>query len=160
MIRPAQESDASQICAIYNRYVLSSSATFETEPVTEAEMKTRIVSTTENYPWCVFEEKNSIAGYAYATAWRARAAYFNSVESTVYLHSDRVGKGIGSLLYLRLFEELKKRNTHVVIGGIALPNDTSVSLHEKLGFRKVAHFKEVGFKFGKWVDVGYWQKLL
>jgi len=160
MIRPATAEDAPAICNIYNIYVAGSSATFETEEISVTEMQQRIKQTTKKYPWLVFEDENGILGYAYASAWRVRAAYFNSVESTVYLHPDFAGKGIGKKLYIGLFELLKKKNIHVIIGGIALPNNASVALHEKLGFTKVAHFKEVGLKFDRWVDVGYWQKML
>ena len=160
MVRHVAISDAASICSIYNNYVLGSTATFETESVSESDMGNRIRTTTEKYPWLVFENEGEVVGYAYATAWRQRAAYFNSVESTVYLREGFTGKGIGKQLYSELFHLLKRKNIHVVIGGIALPNDTSIFLHEKLGFKKVAHFKEVGLKFGKWVDVGYWQKLL
>ncbi len=160
MIRPATAQDAASICDIYNLYVSGSTATFETDPVSVSEMRQRIIKTTEKYPWLIFEHENKVAGYAYASAWRVRAAYFNSVESTVYLRPDEVGKGIGKKLYLRLFELLREKNIHVIIGGIALPNVASIALHEKLGFTKVAHFKEVGLKFDRWVDVGYWQKML
>jgi L-amino acid N-acyltransferase YncA len=160
MIRLATTADAESISSIYNLYVRESVATFETEEVTPTEMQIRISNTIKKYPWLVFEEDKKIIGFAYASSWRVRAAYFNSVESTVYLHPDKTGKGTGKKLYTCLFELLKEKNIHVVIGGIALPNDASVALHEKLGFTKVAHFKEVGLKFGRWVDVAYWQKML
>jgi L-amino acid N-acyltransferase YncA len=160
MIRSATHADAEAICAIYNHYIAQTTATFETEPVTTAEMQQRISNTTTKYPWLVFEQDRRIIGFAYATAWRVRAAYRNSVESTVYLHHSHQGKGIGTIIYKELLSLLGKKDVHAVIGGIALPNAGSVALHEKLGFVPVAHFKEVGFKFEKWVDVGYWQKLL
>jgi len=98
-----------------------------------------------------------VAGYAYATKWRVRPAYRHSVESSIYLDQSCAGRGLGQLLYAALLDELRRRELHLVIGGIAQPNEASVRLHEKLGFRKVAMFSEVGMKFGRWVDVGYWE---
>ena len=101
-----------------------------------------------------------VVGYAYAGRWHDRSAYRYSVETTIYLDADHLGKSIGSGLYAALLQQLKERGMHVAIGGIALPNPGSVALHEKLGFRKVAHYGEVGFKFNRWIDVGYWQHAL
>lgn len=103
---------------------------------------------------------SQLLGYCYASKWKGRCAYRYSVESTVYLSPDATGKGIGSKLYGTLLAELRQRQFHTVIGGIALPNPASVALHEKLGFEKVAQFRQVGNKFGRWIDVGYWQLLL
>ncbi|HEV7431928.1 MAG TPA: GNAT family N-acetyltransferase, partial [Steroidobacteraceae bacterium] len=93
----------------------------------------------------------------YASRWKGRCAYRYSVESTVYLEPLAVGQGLGTALYSALFARLQELGCHVVIGGIALPNAASVALHEKFGMRQVAHFAQVGNKFGRWVDVGYWQ---
>lgn len=111
-------------------------------------------------PWLVAEEGGEAAGYAYATPWRARTGYRFSVEITVYLAPGQAGRGIGSRLYGELFPMLQARRIHAVMGGIALPNEASVALHEKFGMRKVAHFEAVGFKFDRWIDVGYWQRTL
>jgi phosphinothricin acetyltransferase len=92
--------------------------------------------------------------------WKERSAYRFSVESTVYIAEGRIRRGIGAALYRELLPELRRRGAHYVIGGIALPNDASVALHEKLGFTKIGQFVEVGFKHGRWVDVGYWALLL
>jgi phosphinothricin acetyltransferase len=108
-------------------------------------------------PWVVAEVNDRVVGYAYASKWKGRCAYRFSVESSVYVATDHTGQGIGSKLYDALLDRLRAGKTHVVIGGIALPNEGSVALHERLGFRKVAHFNEVGFKFERWIDVGYWQ---
>jgi phosphinothricin acetyltransferase len=108
-------------------------------------------------PWLILEAEGRIRGYAYATRWRVRPAYRHSVESSVYLEQGAVGQGWGKQLYLALIELLREQELHLVIGGIALPNERSIALHEKLGFAKVAHFSEVGFKFGQWRDVGYWE---
>ena len=108
-------------------------------------------------PWLVAEENGVIVGYAYASKWKARAAYRHTLESTVYLDAAQVSKGIGTKLYDAPFALLREKSVHVVMGVIALPSDASVILHEKFGMQKAAHFSEVGFKFGRWVDVGYWQ---
>jgi phosphinothricin acetyltransferase len=108
-------------------------------------------------PWLVAAEGDTVFGYAYATKWRVRHAYRFSVESSVYLDKAHSGRGIGATLYRELLTQLRAGGSHLVIGGIALPNAASVALHEKMGFKKVAQFGEVGFKFGKWVDVGYWE---
>jgi phosphinothricin acetyltransferase len=99
-------------------------------------------------------------GYAYATKWRARPAYKHAVETTIYLAKKYAGQGFGKLLYAKLISELRLAGFHTAIGGIALPNEASVRLHESLGFKKVAHYHEVGKKFNEWVDVGFWQIML
>ena len=100
---------------------------------------------------------SALMGYAYATPWRVRSAYRFSVESSVYVSPDHPRKGVGTRLYRQLIDELRARGLHMVIGGIAQPNEASVALHEAMGFKKVAHFSEVGMKFGRWIDVGYWE---
>jgi phosphinothricin acetyltransferase len=160
MLRPCTATDAAQICAIYNDYVRDTVVTFEESPVTETEMGRRIADVTAQLPWLVWEESGEILGYAYATPWKVRAAYRHSVESSIYLAPRATGRGLGSQLYGALIAELRHRGLHCVIGGAALPNPASVALHEKLGFSKVAEFREVGFKFGRWIDVAYWELTL
>lgn len=160
MIRNANIEDAEQICEIYNYYVLHTIVTFEETPVSKEEMKSRIETTIQKHPWIVYEKDNQILGYAYANEWKSRCAYKFSVESTVYLNKKSHGLGIGSLLYKELIERIKLQNLHAIIGGISLPNDASIALHEKLGFEKIAQFREVGYKFNKWIDVGYWELIL
>ncbi len=160
-IRMATVEDAAAIAAIYNPYVADSCVTFETEPVQAAGMAARITEVLDaGLPWLLAEDAAGAAGFAYASKWKGRCAYRFSVESTVYLHWDHTGRGIGRALYGRLLEEIRARRMHAVIGGIALPNAASVALHERLGFRKVAHFEQVGYKQDRWVDVGYWQLLI
>lgn len=157
-IRPATPADAERICVIYNHYIATTTISFEEEPVAPADMAQRIVDVlAANLPWLVMCEGDKLIGYAYATKWRVRAAYRYAVESSVYLDAACAGKGAGTMLYEALLVELRRRDLHLVIGGIAQPNEASVRLHERLGFTKVAHFSEVGLKFGRWVDVGYWQ---
>lgn len=160
MIRSVLLSDAQSICDIYNEYVLNSTITFEEIPVPVNEMKSRIETATKEYPWLVYEINRKVVGYAYGRRWRERAAYRNSVETGMYISSTFVGKGIGSKLEKRLLSILKEKSFHAVISGIALPNPASVALCERFGFEKVAHFKEVGYKFDKWIDVGYWQLII
>lgn len=160
MIRLVTPADAADICTIYNHYVLSSTVTFEEEAVTAMEMATRIEDTMAVFPWLVWEEQKKVVGYAYATKWKVRSAYRYSAESTVYLRHDFVGRGIGRKLYEHLIRDLGQAGIHTMIGGIALPNAASQKLHEGLGFKKVAQFEQVGWKFGQWIDVGYWELIL
>jgi L-amino acid N-acyltransferase YncA len=159
-IRPCLASDAARICEIYNHYVRETVITFEDEPVSEREMSERIRDVTARWTWLVAEENGVVAGYAYASAWKTRSAYRFSVESTVYVAAEQLGHGIGTQLYRALIAALREQKVHYVTGGIALPNPASVALHERFGFRKNGHFSEVGFKFGRWVDVGYWELIL
>lgn len=157
-IRPANTGDSARICAIYNDFVSNTTITFEETPVTNAEMAERIANVhSDCLPWLVAVVDGILIGYAYASKWRARAAYRHSVESTVYLAPDAQGRRIGERLYRALLDDLRIRGLHTVIAGIAQPNARSVALHERLRFEKVAHFLEVGRKFDQWIDVGYWQ---
>lgn len=160
MIRHCTTDDAEQICRIYNHYVRETVITFEEAPVSEADMRQRITDVTARLPWLVWQQDDVVLGYAYATPWKLRAAYRHSVESTIYLAPDIKRQGIGTKLYEALIAELKQRNVHSVVGGAALPNPGSVALHEKLGFIKVAQFREIGRKQDRWVDVAYWQLTL
>lgn len=149
------------VAAIYNAYVINDIATFEELPVTIEEMSRRIDEVRgRSLPWLVAREVGKVVGYAYAGSWKARSAYRHTVESSVYVAADGRGRGIGTQLYSALIGKLRSRELHAVIGGVSLPNVQSVRLHESLGFQKIGEFKEVGFKFGRWIDVGYWQLLL
>ncbi|HEY0942071.1 MAG TPA: arsinothricin resistance N-acetyltransferase ArsN1 family B [Steroidobacter sp.] len=160
-IRPVTLDDAEQIAEIYNYYVLTSTITFEEEPVAPAEMTQRISEIQATpLPWLVATRDHRVTGFAYAHKWKARAAYRYSTEVTVYVRTGLGNSGTGSRLYARLFAALKAVGAHAVIGGVALPNEASLRLHQKFGFEKVAHFKEVGFKFNRWIDVTYWQLTL
>ncbi len=160
MIRNVTLKDAHQIAAIYNYYILNSIITFEETSIDAVEMSHRITSVITEFPWLVYEIDGQIIGYAYASKWKGRCAYKYSVESTVYLKNGAQAKGVGTQLYTELIKRLKHLKIHSVIGGIALPNQASIRLHEKLGFKKAAHFKEVGYKFEKWIDVTYWELLI
>jgi L-amino acid N-acyltransferase YncA len=160
MIRDVQMSDAPGLCEIYNYYVKNTIITFDETVVSEEEMKENITAIGSNFPWLVLEKNNKIIGYAFASHWKSRCAYKFSVESTIYLDIKVTGQGIGSQLYKELLSRLCRQRFHAVIGGIALPNEASIAFHVKHGFEKIAHFREVGYKFGKWIDVGYWQLIL
>lgn len=162
MIRSTVPEDAQSIVDIYNYYILNSHATFEITTIDSEEMAKRIKKVQEdfNLPWLVMEVENQIVGYAYATQWKARVAYSKTTETSIYLHKDEGGKGYGKPLYYELMNQLKALGYHAIIGGMSLPNPASQALHEKLGFKKIAEFKEVGFKFDRWIDVGYWELLL
>jgi L-amino acid N-acyltransferase YncA len=161
IIRSAQHADAADIARLYNPYILSTTISFEEEPVSPEEMLARMQGVqSAGLPWIVAQADHQVLGYAYASKWKARSAYRFAVESSVYIAQEARGGGIGTQLYEALLSELKASGMHIVIGGIALPNEASVQLHEKMGYEKVAHFKRVGFKFEQWVDVGYWQRHL
>jgi L-amino acid N-acyltransferase YncA len=160
MIRAAAAEDAGQICEIYNHYVLRTHVTFEEQPVEAETMAQRMKGSQPKLPWLVWAEGQEILGFAYAGKWKERSAYRHCAESTIYLRSDATGKGIGYRLYDALLTGLRAQQLHAVIGIIALPNAPSVALHERLGFVRAGHLREVGWKFDRWIDVGYWQALL
>lgn len=160
MIRTVDISDAKGITEIYNEYILSSKCTFETDPLSHEEIASRIKNVNQEYPWLVYTENDSVLGYTYASKWKERSAYHHTVEIGIYIHSGNLHKGIGTILIKELIEHLKDQSVHSVVCGIALPNPPSVVLFENFGFKKVAHFHEVGRKFDEWIDVGYWQLIL
>lgn len=161
MIRAATAGDADAIAHIYDHYVANSIITFEEDPVSAAEIRARLQKVASaGLPWLVHEEGGVVVGYAYAGRFHERSAYRFSVETTIYLDAHHIGRGLGTALYGTLLERLREQGLHAAIGGISLPNTGSVALHEKLGFRQVAHYREVGFKLDRWIDVGYWQLLL
>ena len=160
-IRSAKESDIASLARIYNHYVSTTCITFETDRVSAKDMADRVSETqNDSLPWLVAEVSGQVVGYACASKWKGRCAYRFSVESTAYLDPASTGKGIGSQLYIELIAAIRALSMHAVIGGIALPNEQSIALHERLGFKKVAHFEQVGYKQDRWVDVGYWQLLV
>ncbi|MEM8491625.1 MAG: N-acetyltransferase family protein [Pseudomonadota bacterium] len=158
MIRDATESDAGAITRIYNHYIQNTFITFEEEVLTDRDLIDRIRGVqASGFSWLVAVENGRVVGYAYSCRWKERAAYKHTAEVSVYLAHDVTSKGWGTQLYEALFATLRKNSVHVAIGGIALPNPASVAIHEKFGMQKVAHFKQVGRKFERWQDVGYWQ---
>lgn len=157
-IREATPDDAAAICAIYNPYIEYTTISFEEKPVAVSEMAERIANTqAQGLPWLVAEAGGDMLGYAYATRWRVRPAYRHAVESSIYMRQATVGQGVGKLLYRELIRRLAVLGLHTVIGGVAQPNPASDGLHRALGFKQVAQFEQVGRKFGRWLDVAYWQ---
>ena len=155
MIRDATTKDAKPILEIYSHYVLNTHSTFELVPPSLRSMEDKINQS--KYPWFVLEQNEKVVGYAYATQWKPREAYSKTVEVSIYLHTDAHGKGLGTTLYQKLLQTLQSQGYHSILAGISLPNDSSIGLHEKLGFQKVGQLREVGYKFDLWVDVGYWE---
>ncbi|MEE9444632.1 MAG: N-acetyltransferase family protein [Cocleimonas sp.] len=159
MIRPVSLQDAKGLCEIYNHYVENTAISFEEDTISTGEMEQRIQIQAVDYPWFVYELNGIVVAFAYASLWKTRSAYRFTLETTIYLSSSCQGKGIGSKLYKKLFDELVTSSVRSAMAVIALPNVASIALHEKMGFVKVAHFKEVGYKHKQWIDVGYWQKM-
>ena len=160
-IRNAAAGDAETIAGIYNHYIHNSTATFEEQPVTAGTLTARISEVeAAGLPWLVAKTGGGVAGYTYAGKWKGRCAYRYAVETTVYVDPQKHGQGIGTQLYAALLGRLRERGMHVAMGGIALPNAASIALHEHAGFEKIAHFREVGYKFDRWIDVGYWEIIL
>ncbi len=160
-IRAAKASDASGILEIYRPIVRETAISFETDPPSEAAMADRIERTLETYPWLVAEDpEGRLVGYAYATELRGRPAYRWSTEVSVYVREGLRRSGVGRRLYGRLFGILTELGYVNAFAGIALPNPGSVAFHERLGFEPIGVYRRVGFKLGRWHDVGWWQKAL
>ena len=162
MIRKVKPEDVQDIALIYNYYIEKSTITFETDPVSVEEMSERIAAISEKYPYFVYEDEESrkVAGYCYASSWKKKAAYNKTVESTIYIDKAFQSKGIGRALMNKLINELREKSFHAIIACITTPNPTSVKLHENLGFMQASNFREVGYKFGKWLNVGDWELIL
>lgn len=156
-LRLAQPADAKAILSIYAPYIENTSFTFETEVPSEQAFADRINTYLENYPWILCEINGQIAGYAYAARHRERVAYQWSVESSVYVHDDFQRTGVARALYQSLFELLAYQGFRNVYAVINLPNEKSVTFHEKLGFTYFATYEQVGYKLGKWKNVGWWR---
>ena len=152
-IRRAVPGDAGRLAEIYNEYVLRTTISFETEAVTEAEMRSRIEAISSAFPYFVYEYDGTVIGYCYAHPWKDRAAYAKTLETTVYLAPEACGQGIGEALMRRLIEECCVGGFHSLIACVTAENSTSVRFHERLGFHPVSRFAEVGLKFGRWLDV-------
>lgn len=152
-IRPVRAQDAGAIAEIYNEYIRNSTATFETEPLTAAEMRTRIAGIARAFPYFVYEEEGRVLGYCYAHPWRSRAAYCHTLETTIYLAPAQGGRGIGTRLMRTLLAACREAGCHVLIACITRENQSSRAFHQKMGFRRVSHFEEVGRKFNRWLDI-------
>jgi phosphinothricin acetyltransferase len=160
MIRPVQCDDAAAICGIYNYYVENTVITFDETPVGTEIMTDHIGEITAHFPWFVWEEGGEVLGYAYLHQWKERRAYRFSAEDSIYLKQGSQGRGMGKKLLARLLEEVKNTDIHAIVAGITIPNEKSIGIHEKFGFKKIAQFPEIGYKLGEWLDVGYWELIL
>jgi phosphinothricin acetyltransferase len=160
LIRLASERDAAQIQAIYSPIVSQTVTSFEMEPPTVDEMQRRISDTLAHFPWLVCEHQAQVLGYAYASKHRVRAAYQWSVDVSVYIHASARRMGIGRAMYTSLFQILRLQGFYNAYAGVALPNPGSVGLHEAMGFKPIGVYREVGYKFDAWHDVGWWHLLL
>jgi phosphinothricin acetyltransferase len=155
-IRAATRADAAAISEIYAPYVRETAISFELVPPDEAEMAARIAKVLPAYPWLVCEVDGRVVGYAYGSRFAERAAYGWSVTVGIYVARGTHRRGIGRALYAVLLAALRLQGYHAVFGGITLPNPSSVGLHEASGFKPVGVYREAGFKFGAWHDVGWW----
>jgi phosphinothricin acetyltransferase len=159
-LRAATPDDAAAIADIYAPFVTGSAVSFETEPPGAEAMRARIEAGGGLYPWLVGEEDGTLLGYAYAARFRERPAYRFTVETSVYLRADAAGRGLGRGLYEPLLAMLEGQGFSQAIAAITLPNAASVRLHERLGFERAGTYRQVGWKFETWHDVGLWQKPL
>lgn len=160
-IRAGKSDDLDQLVEIYNHYVSNSHVTFDTQPFAIAARIHWFAQFADSGPHriLVAEKDHSVLGYASSSSFKPRAAYNSSVETSVYMHPDAIGQRVGHTLYSALLELLiEEPSLHRAYGGVALPNAASVDLHERLGFKQVATFHEVGFKFDKYWDVSWFEK--
>ncbi len=164
LIRPAAEADYAALTEIYNHYVVNSSVTFDLEPFTLEARRPWFdaFATSERYKLfvAVGADDGAVRGYAASLRFRAKAAYDSTVETTIYLAPEWTGRGLGQKLYRTLFEALRGEDIHLVLGGITLPNPSSIALHEAFGFQRMGVFKEVGRKLGQYWDVAWYEKYL
>ena len=162
MVRPASEDDLEAINDIYNRYVLETHITFDDEPMTLGARREWFThySDTGRHRLFVATAGDQVIGYASSSRYRPKPGYLTSVETSVYLAPDEVGKGAGLELYTELFKSLEGEDVHRAYAGIALPNPASIALHEKLGFKRVALYTEQGRKFGRYWDVAWFERPL
>ena len=159
-VRIATETDAEAIAAIYAPYVRDTAISFDEDPPGPEEMRRRLASSRDVYPFLVFDDGEGVQGYAYASAHRSKLAYRWSVETTVYTVRHLYRRGIGRALYSRLIDLLVRQGFHAAFAGIVPPNEGSVGLHEAMGFVYLGTFPEIGFKHGQFHDLGWWRRTL
>ena len=159
-IRDARPEDAAALLEIYRPFVMDTSVSFELTPPTVEEFEARIATAQSQWAWLVAERDGQVAGYAYGSAFRTRAAYKWTVETSAYVHEAHRGHGIAGALYRRLFDVLIDKGYCNAYAGIALPNDASIAFHKSLGFTHVGTFHRAGWKFGRWHDVSWWEARL
>jgi phosphinothricin acetyltransferase len=160
-IRPAVAGDLAALVDLYNHYIVHTPITFDLQPMTVDERR----------PWfdahqpagrhrllVAVDETDRVLGYATTSRWRPKAAYDTTVESSIYCQPDATGRGIGTILYGALFEAIARENVHRIVAGATMPNDASVALHKRFGFREVGVFSSVGYKFGKYWNVAWFER--
>ena len=157
-LRPARADDADAVAAIYAPIVRDTPISFEIDAPSPEEMRRRIETTREVHPWLVCAEGEAVLGYAYASRHRERAAYRWSVDVSVYIDAAQRGRRAGAGLYHALLEILRLQGFQRIYAGITLPNPASVGLHESAGFTQLGVYRRVGFKFGAWHDLGWWER--
>ena len=162
LIRPAIEGDLGSLNDLYNHYVRETPITFDIEPITMDQRRTWFghYDVVGRHRLLVAVEDDRVLGYATSGPWHTRRAYETSVETSIYLDPDATGRGIGTALYARLFEELDGEDVHRAYGGMTIPNPASIALHERFGFERVAYFTEQGRKFARYWDVAMYEKPL
>jgi L-amino acid N-acyltransferase YncA len=160
IIRTFEARDVGAACRLTNHFIEHTAVHFGARPQTEAEFAELWRPASERHPWLAAELDGSFAGYAKAGTWRPRDAYALTAEVTVYVDPRFHRRGVGRALYAELFVRLREAGFHTAVGGITLPNEGSVRLHEAMGFRRVGTFREVGRKFERWHDTEWWQLML
>jgi L-amino acid N-acyltransferase YncA len=158
LVDVAGPDDAEALAAIYAPMVNETAISFETEPPSVEEFRRRISEVLQGFPWLVCRSGGDVLGYAYAHAFRERAAYSWSVETSIYVHAAARRLGVASRLYGALLPSLAEQGFERAFAGITLPNPASVALHESVGFSSCGVYRRVGWKLGSWHDVGWWQR--
>jgi phosphinothricin acetyltransferase len=161
-LRPARETDLPRLTEIYNHYVINTPITFDLDPVTVDQRRPWLAQFAESGPHrlLVAEDAGLVIAYAGSHQFRTKKAYDTTVETTIYCAHDHTGRGVGPALYTALFEALRGEDLRMVIAGITLPNPASVALHERFGFTPAGVMHQVGRKFGRYWDVGFYEKPL
>lgn len=159
-IRMMTDADIAVALAVYAPYIEETAISFEYEVPTLEEFAQRVGTITKQYPWLVYEEDGKVIGYAYGMTHRTRTAYQWSVEVAIYVAKDYRGRGVGKRLYKKLFELLKQQGYRTAFAGMTMPNEKSEALHLSCGFEEIGVFKNIGYKFGQWHSVKWFQKQL
>jgi L-amino acid N-acyltransferase YncA len=161
VIRPNRPDDIAAVTEIYGHYVRETVITFELEPPDEAEMASRFAAIEDKgHPLLIGEVDGSVIGYAYASTYRARAAYRFTCEDSIYFAPKAVGHGLGQQMLARLIEEASKAGLKQMIAGITAERENSIRLHARHGFRMIGRYEAVGYKFDRWLDVVHMQRAL
>jgi L-amino acid N-acyltransferase YncA len=160
IVRPATPGDLAAVSAIYNHYVQRSTCTYQTKPESLDDRRAWFDAHDAAHPVIVAERQGIIVGWASLSRYNPRDGYDRTVDNAVYVHHDAHGQGIGRALLADLIERAKALGHHTIIAMISADQAPSLALHDKLGFKKVAHLSEVGFKFGRWLDVVFMQRML